>query len=77
MTNGLSLSTMADAMAFSTMVSKTEFAPKDFRGKPEACLPGQLPGYKHQLEQAEAERTKLDAQINRLQQQGLGLRRSS
>ena len=38
MTNGLSLSTMADAMAFSTMVSKTEFAPKDFRGKPEACL---------------------------------------
>ena len=38
MTNGLSLTTMADAMAFSTMVSKTEFAPKDFRGKPEACL---------------------------------------
>ena len=38
MTNGLSLSTMADALAFSTMVSKTEFAPKDFRGKPEACL---------------------------------------
>ena len=35
---GLSLATMADAMAFSTMVSKTEFAPKDFRGKPEACL---------------------------------------
>jgi len=29
---------MADALAFSTMVSKTEFAPKDFRGKPEACL---------------------------------------
>ena len=38
MTNGLSLTTMADALAFSTMVSKTEFAPKDFRGKPEACL---------------------------------------
>jgi len=35
---GLSLGTMADALAFSTMVSKTEFAPKDFRGKPEACL---------------------------------------
>ena len=35
---GLSLATMADALAFSTMVSKTEFAPKDFRGKPEACL---------------------------------------
>jgi len=28
-----------------------------------------LPGYKHQLEQAEAERAKLEAQINRLQQQ--------
>jgi hypothetical protein len=28
-----------------------------------------LPGYKHQLEQAEAERTKLESQINRLQQQ--------
>jgi hypothetical protein len=38
MTNGLSLSTMADAMAFAEMVAKTEFAPKDFRGKPEACL---------------------------------------
>lgn len=38
MTNGLSLSTMSDAMAFAEMVSKTEFAPKDFRGKPEACL---------------------------------------
>jgi hypothetical protein len=29
---------MADAMAFAKMVSGTEFAPKDFRGKPEACL---------------------------------------
>ena len=38
MTNGLSLTTMADAMAFAKMVSGTEFAPKDFRGKPEACL---------------------------------------
>ena len=36
--NGLSLTTMSDAMAFAEMVSKTEFAPKDFRGKPEACL---------------------------------------
>ena len=36
--NGLSLTTMTDAMAFAEMVSKTEFAPKDFRGKPEACL---------------------------------------
>ena len=35
---GLSLATMADAMAFAKMVSGTEFAPKDFRGKPEACL---------------------------------------
>ena len=38
MTNGLSLTTMTDALAFAEMVSKTEFAPKDFRGKPEACL---------------------------------------
>ena len=38
MTNGLILSTMSDALAFAEMVSKTEFAPKDFRGKPEACL---------------------------------------
>ena len=38
MTNGLSLTTMADALAFAKMVSGTEFAPKDFRGKPEACL---------------------------------------
>ena len=38
MTNGLSLTTMSDAMAFSEVVAKTDFAPKDFRGKPEACL---------------------------------------
>ena len=38
MTNGLSLSTMSDALAFSEMVSRTDFAPKDFRNKPEACL---------------------------------------
>jgi len=38
MTNGLSLSTMADAMAFAEMVAPTEFAPKDFKGKPAACL---------------------------------------
>ena len=38
MTNGLILSTMSDALAFAEMVSKTEFAPKDFKGKPEACL---------------------------------------
>ena len=29
---------MADAMAFAEMVAPTEFAPKDFRGKPAACL---------------------------------------
>ena len=38
MTNGLSLTTMSDAMAFSEVVAKTDFAPKDFRNKPEACL---------------------------------------
>lgn len=36
--NGLALTTMADAMAFSEVVAKTDFAPKDFKGKPEACL---------------------------------------
>jgi hypothetical protein len=36
--NGLSLTTMSDAMAFSEVVAKTDFAPKDFRNKPEACL---------------------------------------
>jgi len=35
---GLALSTMEDAFRFSQMVAKSEFAPKDFRGKPESCL---------------------------------------
>jgi len=37
-TRGLALSTMEDAFRFSQMVAKSEFAPKDFRGKPESCL---------------------------------------
>ena len=36
--NGLSLTTMTDALAFATMVAATDFPPKDFRGKPESCL---------------------------------------
>ena len=35
---GLALQTMGEAMAFAQMVAKSEFAPKDFRGKPESCL---------------------------------------
>ena len=35
---GLSLRTFDDMLKFSKVVSGTEFAPKDFRGKPEACL---------------------------------------
>jgi len=35
---GLSLSTMDEAFRFSQMVAKSDFAPKDFRGKPESCL---------------------------------------
>ena len=35
---GLALQTFDDAMRFSTMVAKSDFAPKDFKGKPEACL---------------------------------------
>lgn len=35
---GLSLTTFSDMMQFANVVAKTDFAPKDFRGKPEACL---------------------------------------
>lgn len=35
---GLALRTMADALAFADMVAKSDFAPKDFKGKPESCL---------------------------------------
>lgn len=35
---GLALQTMGEAMAFAQMVAKSDFAPKDFRGKPESCL---------------------------------------
>ena len=35
---GLALQTMGEAMAFATMVAKSDFAPKDFKGKPESCL---------------------------------------
>ena len=35
---GLALQTMAEAMSFASMVAKSDFAPKDFKGKPESCL---------------------------------------
>jgi hypothetical protein len=35
---GLALATFDDAFRFAKVVASTEFAPKDFRGKPEACL---------------------------------------
>lgn len=35
---GLALQTFDDAWRFWQMVAKTEFAPKEFRGKPEACM---------------------------------------
>ena len=35
---GLALATFDDAFRFSKMVAASEFAPKDFRGKPESCL---------------------------------------
>lgn len=35
---GLALATMGEAMAFAQMVAKSDFAPKDFKGKPESCL---------------------------------------
>ena len=37
-TRGLALQTFADAMKFAEMVANSEFAPKDFRGKPASCL---------------------------------------
>jgi hypothetical protein len=37
-TRGLALQTMAEAMSFANMVAKSDFAPKDFKGKPESCL---------------------------------------
>ena len=35
---GLALASMDDAYRFAKMVASSEFAPKDFRGKPESCL---------------------------------------
>lgn len=35
---GLALQTIADAMAFGEMLARSEFSPKDFRGKPESCV---------------------------------------
>ena len=35
---GLALATFDDAFRFAQMVSKSDFAPKDFRGKAESCL---------------------------------------
>jgi hypothetical protein len=37
-TRGLALQTFADAMKFAEMVANSEFAPKEFRGKPASCL---------------------------------------
>jgi hypothetical protein len=35
---GLALASFDDAIRFAQMVAKSEFAPKDFRGKPESCM---------------------------------------
>jgi hypothetical protein len=35
---GLALATFDDAFRFAKMVSQSDFAPKEFRGKPESCL---------------------------------------
>lgn len=35
---GLALQTFDDAMRFASLVAKSDFAPKDFKGKPESCL---------------------------------------
>ena len=36
--SGLALQSFDDAFRFSKMVASSEFAPKDFKGKPESCL---------------------------------------
>ena len=36
--SGLALQSFDDAFRFAKMVSASEFAPKDFRGKPESCM---------------------------------------
>jgi hypothetical protein len=36
--SGLALATFDDAFRFAKMVSQSDFAPKDFRGKPDSCL---------------------------------------
>lgn len=36
--SGLALQSFDDAFRFSKMVAASEFAPKDFRGKPESCM---------------------------------------
>jgi cell division protein FtsB len=59
----LVLMTFAGAIYFSHVNWRAEV-----ERLPEQCLPGQSPGYKYQLQQAEAERQQLEAQINRLQQ---------
>jgi hypothetical protein len=59
----LVLMTFAGAIYFSHVNWKDEI----FRAKGD-CLPGQQPGYKVLLEDAETERQNLEAQINRLQQ---------
>ena len=35
---GLALQSFADAMKFGETVANSEFAPKDFRGKPASCM---------------------------------------
>lgn len=35
---GLALASFDDAFRFAQMVAKSDFAPKDFRGKPESCM---------------------------------------
>jgi hypothetical protein len=37
-TGGLALASFDDAFRFAKMVASSEFAPKDFKGKPESCL---------------------------------------
>ena len=37
-TRGLALASFDDAFRFAKMVAASEFAPKDFKGKPESCL---------------------------------------
>jgi hypothetical protein len=62
------LSLMLMTLAGAIYVSHVNWKDEVLR-TPDQCTTNQLPGYKHRLDEAQRERTKLEGQITRLQQQ--------